>query len=144
MAAIDHLLPRLDRVKQTAPDRWIARCPAHEDRSPSLSIREVQDRVLVHCLAGCSYVDVCGALGIGSRQLFNDVKAAHLRPSKSKPPAADLLVMIDDDVHGVAILAADFLRDRALGEKQWDELARYARRINQAAALVREFRPTWR
>ena len=33
---------------------WMARCPAHDDRTPSLSIRQAEDRVLVHCFAGCS------------------------------------------------------------------------------------------
>jgi len=32
---------------------WIARCPAHEDRNPSLSIRETGGKILVHCHAGC-------------------------------------------------------------------------------------------
>jgi hypothetical protein len=33
---------------------WTARCPAHDDRTPSLSIRDTDDnKVLVHCHAGC-------------------------------------------------------------------------------------------
>ena len=32
---------------------WVARCPAHHDRTPSLSIREIDGKVLVHCQAGC-------------------------------------------------------------------------------------------
>lgn len=42
---------------------WMARCPAHDDRTPSLSIREADDgRVLVRCHAGCTQEDVIGAL----------------------------------------------------------------------------------
>jgi hypothetical protein len=40
----------------------IARCPAHHDRRPSLSICERDGRVLVHCHAGCSQTDVIAAL----------------------------------------------------------------------------------
>lgn len=29
------LLPRLERVRELGPDRWLARCPAHDDRTPS-------------------------------------------------------------------------------------------------------------
>ena len=33
---------------------WMARCPAHDDREPSLSIRDADDgKVLVRCHAGC-------------------------------------------------------------------------------------------
>lgn len=53
------LLARLDAVKPTGPGRWLARCPAHEDRSPSLSIRELDDgRTFVHCFAGCYALEV--------------------------------------------------------------------------------------
>ena len=41
---------------------WMARCPAHPDRNPSLSIRQDSDRVLVHCHAGCSQVHVIDEL----------------------------------------------------------------------------------
>jgi hypothetical protein len=41
---------------------FIARCPAHEDRHPSLSLSERDGRVLVHCHAGCAQADVIAAL----------------------------------------------------------------------------------
>lgn len=44
-------------------DGWLARCPAHDDRTPSLSISESGDgRVLVHCHAGCGQAKVISAL----------------------------------------------------------------------------------
>lgn len=43
---------------------WVACCPAHEDREPSLSIRDgAAGRLLVHCHAGCSQNEVIEALG---------------------------------------------------------------------------------
>ena len=46
---------------------WMARCPAHKDRDPSLSITASNDgKVLVHCHAGCCQRDVIAALrGLG-------------------------------------------------------------------------------
>ena len=42
---------------------WMACCPAHEDRSPSLSIHDSDDgKVLVHCFAGCDQETVIAAL----------------------------------------------------------------------------------
>ncbi len=45
-------------------DGWKACCPAHDDRNPSLSIREDKrdGTVLVHCHAGCDQLDVLAAL----------------------------------------------------------------------------------
>jgi hypothetical protein len=67
------LLDRLHRIKQTAPGRWIAACPSHPDRRPSLSIREVDDgRVLIKCFAGCGAIDVLDSLGLSWAALFPD------------------------------------------------------------------------
>jgi hypothetical protein len=53
--------------------RWMARCPAHDDRTPSLSIREAADgKVLVRCHAGCEQEHVIEALR--SRGLWTDIR----------------------------------------------------------------------
>jgi hypothetical protein len=42
---------------------WAARCPAHDDRTPSLSIRDAdENKVLVRCHAGCDQERVIAAL----------------------------------------------------------------------------------
>jgi hypothetical protein len=41
---------------------WTARCPAHDDRNPSLSIRDVDGKVLVRCHTGCEQAHVIAAL----------------------------------------------------------------------------------
>ena len=62
---IDLVLSRLDGVRQTQPDKWLARCPFHDDRSPSLSIRDPGNgRILLHCHAGCQFEDVVAAMGL--------------------------------------------------------------------------------
>jgi hypothetical protein len=50
---------------------WAAKCPAHEDRNPSLSVSEGTDgRVLLNCHAGCDFRSIVGALGIKDADLF--------------------------------------------------------------------------
>jgi putative DNA primase/helicase len=41
---------------------WTARCPAHDDRNPSLSLRDVSGKVLIRCHAGCEQAQVLAAL----------------------------------------------------------------------------------
>jgi putative DNA primase/helicase len=43
---------------------WMAKCPAHDDNNPSLSIREVDGKVLLHCHAGCAQRAVIDALKV--------------------------------------------------------------------------------
>ncbi len=55
---------------------WTARCPAHEDRNPSLSISAGTDgRVLLHCHAGCDHAAVLRAVGLGESDLFTESRA---------------------------------------------------------------------
>jgi hypothetical protein len=51
---------------------WSCRCPAHEDRSPSLSVNAGDDgRALVRCHAGCTVEAVCAAIGLQPSDLFD-------------------------------------------------------------------------
>jgi hypothetical protein len=43
-------------------DKWTARCPAHEDKNPSLSITQCNSKVLLHCHSGCTQAEVIAAL----------------------------------------------------------------------------------
>lgn len=52
-------------------NNYSARCPAHEDRNPSLSVSETQDsKLLIKCHAGCTLEDICNTLGIKPYDLF--------------------------------------------------------------------------
>ena len=67
---VERVLSLLDRPKRSN-GAWLARCPAHEDRSPSLSIGRGDDgRCLLHCHAGCSVDAVLEALGLRPGDLF--------------------------------------------------------------------------
>ena len=70
-APVANVLDRLEKVKRLPSGGWTARCPAHQDRNPSLSINEGNDgRVLLNCHAGCTVDAVTRALGIAESDLF--------------------------------------------------------------------------
>ena len=70
-APVETLLARLESVRGTGRGRWIARCPGHADRSPSLSLTEGDDgRILLFCHAGCGAADIVAAVGLDLRDLF--------------------------------------------------------------------------
>lgn len=79
-SAVERLLPRLDLLKETGAGTWMACCPAHDDRRPSLSIKDGDDRVLLHCFAGCPVEDITAAIGLEMRDLFNDSRRPIQRP----------------------------------------------------------------
>ena len=65
------VLERFDDVREVKPGQYVARCPGHDDRKPSLYIREGDDgKVLVHCHSGCQPQAVLAAVGLKMRDLF--------------------------------------------------------------------------
>jgi hypothetical protein len=68
---IDRLLSRLEGVRRSTNNSWMARCPCHEDRSPSLSIREASDgRVLIYDFGGCGATEIVQAVGLDLADLY--------------------------------------------------------------------------
>lgn len=75
MPKIDIILQRLDMVKPSGKNRFMARCPAHDDKSPSLLITEDDEKVSIHCFAGCGGADVLAAIGMQFADLYPDTIA---------------------------------------------------------------------
>lgn len=70
MTALDTLLGKLDHVRKSGAG-YVARCPAHEDKAPSLSVRAGDDgRALLYCHAGCDYEAIVAAVGLQPSDLF--------------------------------------------------------------------------
>lgn len=69
---LNTLLGQLELVSAVSRGQYRARCPAHEDISPSLAVKVLPDRVLLHCHAGCPFHDVIAALGIEASDLYFD------------------------------------------------------------------------
>ncbi len=129
--AIDQILSRLNGVRRVREGRWIARCPAHEDRSPSLSIALGRDgRVVIHDFAGCGAGDVVAALGLTLADLFDQPLAKFSKGPVRPFTAFDALTCLAQEAGIVAIAASDLAGGAAVDS---DRVATAAGRI--AAAL---------
>jgi RecA-family ATPase len=69
---LERVLTGLSHVRKSfSGTGWTARCPAHNDQSPSLSISTGnEEQVLLHCHAGCTVEAVVEALGLTMTDLF--------------------------------------------------------------------------
>ena len=65
----EEILDRLTCVSG-GPVQYMTRCPAHDDRRPSLSIKDAGDKTLVYCFAGCEAEDIMSAIGLELRDLY--------------------------------------------------------------------------
>ena len=108
---------RLDRVIERGSGQWSARCPAHDDRSPSLSIRETEDgRTLLHCFAGCTVSDVLASVGLGLSDLFADDpnRDPNFKPRKPRLNGWLVLEALGHESLVVLMAADDIAHGRAL------------------------------
>src|SRR4051812_17500949 len=66
----ERVLDRLGEAEKCG-EGWKSRCPAHDDREPSLSIGTGDDgRVLLKCFAGCTNEEIVSVLGLALADLF--------------------------------------------------------------------------
>lgn len=110
---IDSLLTKLEKVQRTKKNSWLARCPAHDDHSPSLSIRDLEDgRILVHCFAGCNVHEIVSSVGMKLADLFQsgDIQDGKGRPERRPFPATDILRCIAFEALVVAMAAIALLK----------------------------------
>jgi len=94
----------LDRVSTVGADGWKARCPAHPDSNPSLSIAKGEaGQVLLHCHAGCTVGAILSQLGFQFTDLFPTSRGIRVLPSRFEPIVESWLrsdrKLPDDEVH---------------------------------------------
>jgi len=85
---LQNVLERLREVRQQAEGSWMARCPAHDDKEPSLHVSLKGEKVLLHCFAGCSLDAICCALNIQPGNLF-----LHEQPAGNHHPEGEGLTL---------------------------------------------------
>lgn len=130
---LDELLSRLDKVQPIGKDRFKACCPAHNDKSPSLSIKAADDRLLIHCFGGCSVHDVLDSLGMDINDLFDKPNYHRRKPGQpQKASAADIMRAISLELTVVVMTAEDMHRNLTIKPDDVARLYVAYQRINNA------------
>ena len=150
--SVEALLARLDRVRRVGHGKWVARCPAHDDRGPSLSIAETADgRVLLYDFgAQCSAAEILDAIGldfavlfperdpddVGRRASWRSAPARDARQRAEVIPPRTALIAIHADVVEAAVIIADVADGKVPLADVRMRLFELAGRIASALALT--------
>lgn len=135
---INKLLDRLRKVQSRGNGQYMACCPAHQDRTPSLSIKDTGDgRILVNCLAGCDTETVLSSIGLD----FNDISpqtpiAHHLKPVRPRVYASDALKALEFEARIVQLAAYEMSKGKKLDETDNDRLKLAIERIGTALEIA--------
>ena len=141
-ASIDLLLARLIGVRAKRAGGWLARCPAHDDLHPSLSVDLSQDGiVLLHCFAqGCAVADITAAVGLTVADLFTNGHRDRLRnPSRPKHrfTASDVIDVMGYELLVAVAVLTDFENGVPVSKSDMERVRQARDRINRLAEVVR-------
>jgi hypothetical protein len=141
--SIDLVLGRLERVRKAGAG-YTARCPAHQDKTASLSVTcGKDDKLLLHCFAGCSVLDVIGAIGLAISDLFpqrlkdtNPEARRELQGLALKSQLRACANVLNHEATVVLIAAGDVAQGRVLPDGDQSRLALAAERIDAARVAI--------
>lgn len=141
---VELVLSRLDRVRKCGRGH-IACCPAHEDRSASLSITGGEDgRVLLHCFAGCGAADIVAALGLEIGDLFirrptanmTHAERSALRERGRQAQWKAALAVLDLEATVIQIAAGQVLKNEPLNAEDFERVVLASNRITDARSVL--------
>jgi len=91
-------------LQRKGAGRYISRCPAHEDRSPSLAVTDKDGAILIKCFAGCATEDVLASIGLTFADLYPERPKHHRAKSTSFNPYDVLSCLVRES--GIITIAA--------------------------------------
>ena len=137
MINLNTLLQRLDKVKRIGNDRYKAICPAHDDRSPSLAIKDDNGKLVIHCFSGCENSDIVAAIGLTLGDLMPEKAMGNFTKDRKPFYAMDILGIIKFEATLTYIYASDMAKGLALTSNDKERLLLAASRINHAYEVAK-------
>jgi DNA primase len=121
--SVDKLLNNLTKVQRKSNNAWMACCPAHDDRSPSLSIKDIGDgKLVLKCFAGCETIDVLGAIGLDWDDVMPPKQPVEriqtMKPQKPTIYATDALRVVKTEAQIITMAAMDITKGRKINEPE--------------------------
>lgn len=116
---IDLLLSRVRGPKKTGPNSWMAFCPTREERTRSLSVRELPDgALLLHDFGGDATGDVLASIGLNFSDLYPRTwdRERQYAAQAVRKPRIDFQAWFDAVEHRLIVLALA-MEDLASGEQ---------------------------
>lgn len=134
--SIETLLSKLEKVRPLGHGKWMASCPCHADKTPSLSIKDDAGTILLHCFSQqCAPYEICSTIGIEITDLFppsDNWDASQSRSKRVYYDAQQALQALAVETLVVHIISNDMMRDGSISPDEHERLVAATIRINAA------------
>ena len=125
-----------DGVKETGNGQYSCRCPAHEDKSNSLGIKQGDgDRILLNCFAGCDVKSILESVGLEWKDILPNNELYQAEKHSFNPFA--VLKMIRDEVLIIGLASVDIRAGKPLNDKEHDRLLKAVGNVRDAYAKTK-------
>ena len=132
--SLENILARLNKVKKSGKG-YIACCPAHEDKSPSMVLKDDDGTVLIHCFAGCGIDEIMGAIGMDASELFPPKESHSKGIKKAAFNPYNVLEALMTELTIVTMYAGDLKKGKEISKKDYDRFLVAVTRIESARRL---------
>lgn len=132
--SVEKILNKLNKVKRTSNNTWLACCPAHDDKTPSLSIKDTgEGKLMLRCFAGCETIDVLGAIGLDWEDVMPPKqpleKIETVKSQKHTLYATDALRVLKIESQIIVMAAFDIQKGRQIKEAEMARITLAMERI---------------
>ena len=133
---LETILNRLGGVRRVGKC-FKAICPAHVDRTPSLSVKECDDgRVLLHCFAVCDMEAVVAAMGLRPGDLYLAAKAPQKTSRLPGVRMRELKAAAEFEMQILYIVKSDKLSGRTISQADWARAKLALQRISLVRRIL--------
>lgn len=140
MRPIEKILSRLEH-KKIGAGKYMAFAPTRQERTPSISIKELDDGgLLLHDFGGDSTADILSAIGLNLADLFPDRPDHHHagRPVHRAFFPSDVFEIARQEIGVAAVIAHDMAAGKAISKSDHARLLEAAARLNRIAEAAYE------
>lgn len=138
--SIEVFLNRLNKVTQKGNGKWLACCPVHNDKSPSLGIDDDNGVVLIHCFGcGATGPEVADKLGIDISELFppnNTDYENHTNQSRKYFNSGHVIDALYDEILISTIIIDGIIKDPSQAAQVKERLVTALSRISDTLVYI--------
>jgi hypothetical protein len=130
-AVIEDFISRMHGVKKTGNNRWICKCPSHQDKTASLSVSQEEDgRILINCFAGCDTYSILRSAGMDWQDVMPESRLGEFKPKKTVIYASEGLKLLQHETRVLLLIAYDLKKGVVLDDTM-ERLEKAMDRVNR-------------
>ena len=137
---IETLLSRLQKVRKRGHNQWMACCPVHQERTPSLSIKDDDGKIIMHCFGcGAKGPEIIESVGMEISDLFppSDNYDPAIKQKRQFHDACQILEGLAFESLVVLITSRDMISSKTISTEDQERLSVAVLRIHAATEYTK-------